>query len=96
MKMSKGSYHQIRMLDIDDLILLQHLLHGGRPSTGASLLGLTPPAISHRLRKIEAVFKIKLFNRDGSRLKLNEEGRALSERADKALNLMCADQHPRH
>ena len=85
----KDNYHKLRMLDIDDLILLQHLLYGGRPSTGATLLGLTPPAISHRLRKIEDVFSIKLFSRQGTRLHLNTEGRAISERADKALALMA-------
>ena len=81
-------YNQLRMLDIDDLILLQHLLNGGRPSTGAQVLGLTPPAVSHRLRKIENVFQIKLFDRVGSKLNLNQDGKALSEKADKALSLM--------
>lgn len=82
------AYKKLRMLDMDDLILLQHLLQGGRPSTGAALLGLTPPAVSHRLRKIEDVFQIKLFDRKGSRLNLNSEGRALSEKANRALELM--------
>lgn len=82
-------YQRLRMLDIDDLILLQHLLNGGRPSTGAAVLGLTPPAVSHRLRKIEDVFEIKLFDRKGSRLNLNVDGRALSEKADRALTLMA-------
>lgn len=82
------AYKKLRMLDMDDLILLQHLLQGGRPSTGAALLGLTPPAVSHRLRKIEDVFQIKLFERKGSKLNLNSEGRALSEKANRALELM--------
>lgn len=82
------SYKKLRMLDMDDLILLQHLLNGGRPSSGAALLGLTPPAVSHRLRKIEDVFQIKLFERKGSKLNLNNEGRALSEKANRALQLM--------
>lgn len=82
------AYKKLRMLDMDDLILLQHLLQGGRPSTGAALLGLTPPAVSHRLRKIEDVFQIKLFERKGSKLNLNSEGRALSEKANRALQLM--------
>ena len=81
-------YKRIRMLDIDDLILLQHLLNGGRPSTGAAILGLTPPAVSHRLRKIEGVFEIKLFEKKGSKLNLNHDGRALSQKADRALTLM--------
>lgn len=82
------NFKRIRMLDIDDLILLQHLLKGGRPSTGATLLGLTPPAVSHRLRKIESVFEIKLFERKGSKLNLNTAGKALSEKANRALQLM--------
>ena len=90
MKTANSKYKRLRMLDIDDLILLQHLLNGGRPSTGAALLGLTPPAVSHRLRKIEDVFEIKLFDRVGSRLNLNHDGKALSEKADRALGLMCS------
>jgi DNA-binding transcriptional LysR family regulator len=89
MNIQNEHYKRLRMLDIDDLILLQHLLNGGRPSTGAALLGLTPPAVSHRLRKIEDVFEIKLFERKGSRLNLNPEGRALSEKANNALLLMA-------
>lgn len=89
MDIQSQNYKRLRMLDIDDLILLQHLLGGGRPSTGAALLGLTPPAVSHRLRKIEDVFEIKLFDRKGSRLNLNLEGKALSEKASKALLLMA-------
>jgi len=89
MDVQNKNYKRLRMLDIDDLILLQHLLAGGRPSTGAALLGLTPPAVSHRLRKIEDVFEIKLFERKGARLQLNIEGRALSEKASQALLLMA-------
>lgn len=89
METQSEKYKKLRMLDMDDLILLQHLLNGGRPSTGAQLLGLTPPAVSHRLRKIEDVFAIKLFDRVGSRLNLNKAGKALSEKADQALLLMC-------
>jgi DNA-binding transcriptional LysR family regulator len=88
MEPQSEKYKKLRMLDIDDLILLQHLLRGGRPSTGAALLGLTPPAVSHRLRKIEDVFEIKLFDRIGSKLSLNLAGKALSEKADRALLLM--------
>lgn len=80
---------KLRLLDMDDLILLQHLLNGGRPSTGASLLGLTPPAISHRLKKIEEVFGVKLFDRKGPKLNLNDNGKLLSEKANRALELMC-------
>lgn len=88
MNIQDDSVRRLRMLDIDDLILLEHLLEGGRPSTGAALLGLTPPAVSHRLRKIENVFEIKLFDRRGSRICLNQEGRLLSERARNALKVM--------
>jgi DNA-binding transcriptional LysR family regulator len=83
------SYKKLRMLDMDDLILLNHLLEGGRPSTGAALLGLTPPAVSHRLRKIEQVYGIKLFERTGARVGLNEEAKILSKKASEALTLMA-------
>ena len=83
-----GKYRRLRMLDMDDLILLEHLLGGGRPSTGAALLGLTPAAISHRVRKIEDAFEMKLFDRHGSRLNLNEHGKDLSGKAARALSMM--------
>ncbi|MGE0175260.1 MAG: LysR family transcriptional regulator [Oligoflexales bacterium] len=83
------SYKKLRMLDMDDLILLNHLLEGGRPSTGAALLGLTPPAVSHRLRKIEQVYGIKLFERVGTKVGLNEEAKILSKKASQALTLMA-------
>lgn len=88
MNIQDDSVRRLRMLDIDDLILLDHLLEGGRPSSCAQLLGLTPPAVSHRLRKIENVFEIKLFERIGAKLYLNPQGRALSEKAKKALEFM--------
>jgi DNA-binding transcriptional LysR family regulator len=89
MKGDIDSYKRLRMLDMDDLILLNHLLEGGRPSTGAALLGLTPPAVSHRLRKIEQVYGIKLFDRKGAHLNLNDEALKLSKKASRALWLMA-------
>jgi DNA-binding transcriptional LysR family regulator len=89
MKDNFESFKRLRMLDMDDLNLLDHLLDGGRPSTGAALLGLTPPAVSHRLRKIEQVYGIKLFDRKGANLNLNDEALKLSKKASRALSLMA-------
>jgi hypothetical protein len=46
-------YANLRYLDFDDLILLTILYDGGTYKDCCAALQLTPPAISHRLRKIE-------------------------------------------
>jgi len=44
----------LRLLDIDDLIICDRLRKGSSYKDLCKLLGLTPPAISHRIRKLEA------------------------------------------
>lgn len=47
----------IRKLDTTDLMILIRLHEGQTSRECASSLNLTPPAISHRLRKMEEVFE---------------------------------------
>jgi hypothetical protein len=44
----------LRYLDVDDLIILTSLLDSTPFTLIAKSLGITPPALSHRLRKYES------------------------------------------
>lgn len=80
--------NKLRFLNFDDLFLLQLLLDGSTVTATAQRLGLTQPAVTQRLRKIEGIFGCKLMQRAGRRVRLTDEGRALCERASGAINLM--------
>jgi DNA-binding transcriptional LysR family regulator len=53
----------------------------GSFSSAASVLGLTPAAVSKNVATLEAHLKVRLFNRTTRRLSLTEEGRAFVEQA---------------
>lgn len=80
--------NKLRFLNFDDLFLLQLLLEGATVTATAQRLGLTQPAVTQRLRKIEGIFGHKLMQRAGRRVRLTDEGRALCNRAVGAISLM--------
>lgn len=80
--------NKLRFLNFDDLFLLQLLLDGSTITATAQRLGLTQPAVTQRLRKIENIFGCRLMQRAGRRVRLTEEGRALCNRASGAISLM--------
>ena len=80
--------NKLRFLNFDDLFLLQLLLDGSTITATAQRLGLTQPAVTQRLRKIEGIFGLKLMQRAGRRVRLTDEGRALCNRAAGAISLM--------
>ena len=43
--------NDIRLMDLDDLIILALLYDGQRKVDIAKVLGITPPAVCHRMRK---------------------------------------------
>ena len=49
--------HPYRLLDIDDLYILKMIGEGDSYTYISAILGLTPPAISHRLRKYEQIWE---------------------------------------
>lgn len=83
---SEGS--RLRLLDFDDLFLLGHLLEGNTIAATAKLLGLTQPAITQRVRKIERVFEEKVLQKAGRHVKLTPAGHAVCVKAADALALM--------
>lgn len=81
---------ELRLLDVDDLVLLRHLLDGTTVTAAALRLGLTQPAVTQRLRKIERVFGRPILERVGRRAQLSRDGRAIAEQAAAALSLLGA------
>lgn len=82
---------QLRLLDFDDLYLLRLLLNGASVTGAAKQLGLTQPAITQRLRKIERVFQCPVVQRHGRSVSLTKEAASLCERATAAISLMSTD-----
>jgi DNA-binding transcriptional LysR family regulator len=79
---------RLRLLDFDDLYLLRHLLEGQTLAATARRLGLTQPAVTQRVRKIERVFEGAILERVGRNVRLTPEGRAVCAKAASALSLM--------
>jgi len=84
----KSAISRLRLLDFDDLFLLSHLLEGSTIAATAKQLGLTQPAITQRVRKIERVFADNILQKVGRHVRLTKEGRAICVKAADALALM--------
>ena len=84
----KSAMSRLRLLDFDDLFLLSHLLEGNTIAATAKQLGLTQPAITQRVRKIERVFVETILQKAGRHVRLTKEGRAICVKAADALALM--------
>lgn len=83
-----------RLLDIDDLMILKMIGEGCSYKEIRILLGVTPPAISHRLRKYGQVwdgFEIpKPVSYNGVRV-LGEETRKITAMASKVLGSLLSE-----
>jgi len=79
---------KLRLLNFDDLFLLKLLLEDTKVTAVADRLGLTQPAVTQRVRKIEKVFQSTILQKAGRRVRLTEEGRSICNRAVAALSLM--------
>jgi DNA-binding transcriptional LysR family regulator len=76
----------LRLLDVDDLIILSRLAHGDSQREIALVLRLTQPAICQRMRKMEAIFGAKITKLSGKYSVLTERGKQIAETAKAALN----------
>jgi predicted transcriptional regulator len=89
MSFSIGSFYaKLRLLDIDDLLLMTMLNNGIYPSDAARNLGLTPPAISHRIKKLKDVFGADIFEPDRVKRIPTEKGLELFSRCERALRMI--------
>jgi DNA-binding transcriptional LysR family regulator len=75
----------IRQLDVDDLYLLQVLGQGSRLVDAASQLGLTQPAITQRVRKIEGALECAIVDKSFRGTRLTGRGRVVCAAAEEVL-----------
>ena len=73
---------------VESLRVLAACVRHGNFSSAAAELGVTPSAVSQRMRALEAQIGVALFRRHGPRLPITDRGRALGQRLDHALALM--------
>ena len=73
------------MIQIDDLQLAAALLRHPSLSAAARALDVTPPALSMRLRKLEATLGLSLATRSARRLSLTSEGERFGREAEALL-----------
>lgn len=80
--------HQLRLLNVDDFMILRGLHEGLSVTSVGHKLGLSQPAITQRIRKMEDVFSIKLLEKEGRGVKLSQEGRRIALKALSALEIL--------
>lgn len=73
------------MLHIEDLQLISTLANSPSLSAAARALNVTPPALSTRLKRLEAQLKVNLAVRSARHLSLTREGEQLAVRAAELL-----------
>ena len=73
------------MPSVEHLKILVAVVECDSLSQAAERLYKTQPAVSAAIKQMESLLGIALFNRDGYRLQLNEQGRAIYEKAKIAL-----------
>jgi LysR family transcriptional regulator, glycine cleavage system transcriptional activator len=73
---------------LESLRVLSACVRHGNFSRAAAELGITPTAVSQRMRALEGQLGIKLFRRHGPKLTTTDRARALGQRLEHALALM--------
>lgn len=74
------------LLDLRHLQMIRAIAEHGRVTDAAEHLGLTPSALSHRIREAERRLDVVLFTRMHKRLRLTSAGEHLADVADKVLS----------
>ncbi|NVZ20788.1 LysR family transcriptional regulator [Pseudomonas costantinii] len=78
------------MIAIEDLRLAVTLARSESLSAAARTLNVSPPALSMRLRKLEALLGLTLANRDARRLSLTADGERFSRESARLLEQLEA------
>lgn len=73
------------MIQIEDLRLVEALAQAPSLSAAARLLNVTPPALSARLRKLEATLGLALATRTSRQLSLTAEGERFAREGRRCL-----------
>jgi LysR family glycine cleavage system transcriptional activator len=77
-----------RLPPLDSLRVLAACTRHGNFSRAASELGITPTAVSQRIRALEAEMGVRLFKRHGPRVTTTDRAKALGQRLEHALSLI--------
>jgi LysR family transcriptional regulator, glycine cleavage system transcriptional activator len=77
-----------RLPSLDSLRVLAACVRHGSFSRAADELGVTPTAVSQRIRALETEIGVKLFRRYGPTLTTTDRAKALGQRVEQALGLM--------
>ena len=73
---------------LDSLRILSVCVRHENFSRAANVLGITPTAVSQRIRALEAQIGVKLFRRHGPTLVTTDRAKALGQRLDHAFSLV--------
>jgi LysR family transcriptional regulator, glycine cleavage system transcriptional activator len=73
---------------LDSLRVLAACVRHGNFTRAAAELGITPTAVSQRMRALESELGAKLFRRHGPRLTTTDRARSLGQRLEHALSLI--------
>jgi LysR family glycine cleavage system transcriptional activator len=76
------------MPSLESLRVLAACVRHGNFSRAAAELGITPTAVSQRMRALEAQVGVKLFRRHGPKLTTTDRAKVLGQRLEHALVLM--------
>lgn len=76
------------MIEVSHLRILQALHHNGTLREAANTLCLTQSALSHQIRYLEQKLELKLWQREGRRLRLTQAGELLLRTARQVLPLL--------
>lgn len=77
-----------RLPPLDSLRVLAACIRHGNFSLAAAELGVTPTAVSQRIRALEADMGVQLFKRHGPKLTATDRAKALGQRVEQALSLV--------
>lgn len=80
-----GKHAHYRLLDFDDLCIMAMLHDGVLRSTISKYLGLTPPAISHRVGKYASIWGDDVYYFEGSRKLVSPKGYAIFKKMKETL-----------
>lgn len=75
-------------LEVRHYVLLQHVNKLGSMAAAADALGVTPSAVTHRIREAERRLGIALTARIGTQVQLTLSGQRLAHAADRAVDEM--------
>lgn len=78
----------LRLLNYDDLLVMSCLLSEMTGEESAELLGITPAAVCHRIRKLEYVFGEIIEDSTGRKRRLTPGGEAVAIKINEAIKTM--------